>query len=266
MSFDFKAKLELMPKSASDTNMLFAIPYAEYRGYVLIMDTLLLGHSFLLDGLTKGMDTVDGAAYNTIIKGVGGLNAILKSSGLDKLNVDIDLDALGNVGDALALTCVDYFGSIPQDLFNVFQDFKHRVNTKVKIGLPAGLVSGLAGELLRLKDDAMKAVLGSVIFEAAVSPLLVYEGFIRDNGIDTMIKRMEALERCMTNPKIGHRPKSDFMHPTERVLYSQHFKTKFMLNSKGQLSLKLFPGATTATKKAKMFNVIKKVQAFRITI
>lgn len=264
MSTDvFKKQIDLFPKHSNDVNILFAVSLAEYKALVLILKTLTLGSSLLKKGLNKSIGKLDTLACSTISKGISALNSTLKSilPAPFKKGMDITVN-IGQMGDLLALACTDYLGSLPQDLFNKIQDFKHNANKISKMG--AGLVGKLAKDLLKIKDQALKDVLGSEIFNTIISPIIAYESFLKENGIDDLIKRMQKLEKCMMKRGIGNVPKSNFMHPTEKILYSTYYRKQFLLTSSGKLDLKSL--GSSASNRSCVNNISKNLYSFRLSV
>lgn len=254
---NYKTTVNLFPKNSADINIIFSINYAEYKGYVSLLETLLLAQSYFKPLLTDAATQLDNGMYSVINKGLGVLNSVTKAI-LPK-NIDV---RVGNVGDMLAISCDDFFSSLPQDLFNIFQDIKHKVNKLASMSLGSGLYNTMARDLLKAKDEAMKGLFGSELFETLISPMIEYENFLKENGINDIIKRMEKLEKCLTKKGIGGRSKKDFMHPTSKKLYSKHYKDLFILNSKGKVNIKSV--GTSSKNRSQMSNIMKSVTNFRI--
>lgn len=257
----FKTTIDLMPKHSGDLNILFSVSYAEYKAYVKTLEVLLLAQSFLKPAIEDGAKKLDTAAYGAITKGTALLNNVLKSTLPPPFNKNIDVK-VGAMGDLLAVACTDYFGSIPESLFNTFQDIKHGINKWAVSPLDKGLFNSIARDLLAAKDEALQDIVGSDIFTTILSPLVAYESFLKENGVDDIIKRMQRLERCMTKPGVGGRKKSDFIHPTAKKLYSAYYKSLFMINSKGKLNVSVLGG--TSKNKSQLNNVMQTVTKFRI--
>jgi hypothetical protein len=260
---NFKTKIDLLPKNPKDVNILFAVSYAEYKGYVAVLDALLLPNSIFKDALTGAATSLDNTAYSNITKGMNALNVVKKAIIPSPFNKNMDV-SVGAVGELLALACTDYMGSVPEDLFNLFQDAKHKINKASHMLLGPGLMNIVLKDVLKIKDDAMKELFGGDIFNAVLSPVIAYENFLKDNGVNDLIKRMEKLERCMTKPGIGGRPKSDFIDPVSKKVYSVHYKSLFMVNSKGKISIKSL--GINNVNKSQMSNVMKTMSNFRVTI
>lgn len=266
---DFKRKLESFPKNSSDYNIICTITYSEYRLFVSILTGLFPVQSSMKSQLETVTNSIDSNTYSDLIKGLNGLNSIYKSVLPDGLaNTSMTFD-IGKTGDLITETCQDFLGSIPESLFNIFQDIRHGILgsgdfTNDLIGLPFNLTNGIGKSLLSLKDSALQELFGSSIFRAIISPLIEYEDFLTDNGIFTMIKKMEAIERCMTKPGVCNRDRRDFIHPQSKKLYSAYFKSQFLVDSKGNLNIKTL--GSTSAQKTQLNTVLNNLRGFRLNI
>jgi hypothetical protein len=260
----FEVKLELMPKSGGDYNLICGIIYSEYMIYVRTLEALLMPQTMLRRGLEEGISAVDDFTYNTINKGLGELNTALAKIMPKPFSKTLKMDAgLGVIGNTLALTCTDFLGSMPQELFNIFQDIKYGIKKMSEILMPGNLMNGIAKSLIKMKDDAMKEVLGD-LFDTVLSPIIDYQDFLEENGIPELIKKLQKMERCLTKKGICGRPKADFMEPTTHKLWSTYFKSQMLVSSKGTINLKSHGG--TSKQKSQMNNITKSMNQFRLTI
>lgn len=260
---DFKQSIELFPKNSSDLNVILEISYSEYKTYISTLDVLLLGNKFFKPLITAAVSSLDAATYSTIIKSVGILISTLKSVSPGNIT-SIDLK-IGEVGNLLSIACTDYLGSIPGDLYNIFNDIKNQINNNATISLGPGLSNILANSLLKLKEKALNEMLGSDIFNTIISPLIMYEKFLKDNDINDIITLMIKLENCMTKPGIGNRPRKDFVEPTTNKLYSTYYKELFLIDSNGKLNIKSL-GVNDSKNIAQLNNVMSVVNTFRLTV
>jgi hypothetical protein len=260
----FQLKLEVFPKDSGDLNIVCSAIYAEYKTYITIVEALTMPQAFIRRQLEELLSFLDDATYDTLIKGLGTLNVALEEIMPTPFKKNMKLDAgVGVMGELLALTCTDFLHSLPEELYNIFRDIKTGINKMSASLMPGNIMAGIAKSLLKLKDDALKEMFGSV-FETVLQPLIVYDAFLQDNGINDIIGRMKRIERCMTKPGICNRNRRDFLHPDTNKLYSTHFKEIFMLSSKGTINIRSFGGG--AKKQSQLSNVIKSLNSFRVSI
>jgi hypothetical protein len=207
----FQAKLDVFPKGSDDLNIVCSAIYAEYKGLVIILNALLMPQKVIKAGLSKAVTSVDDATYSFINKGLGTLNTALKDVMPKPFDKNMKMDAnVAGVGAMLALTCDDFLGSLPQELFNIFQDIKHGINTFAKVLMPSNIMMDIAKSLLALKDEAMKEMMGG-LFDTVLSPIITYDMFLQENGVNDLIKKLQKMEKCMTKKGICGRKKSDFI-------------------------------------------------------
>lgn len=259
-----QVKLELMPKDGKDLNLICSIVYAEYMVYVKTLDALLMPQQVLKRMLDGAMSSVDNAVYDTLSHGMGTLNTALQKVMPTPLKLNLKMDAgLGVVGGTLALTCTDFLGSLPQELFNLFEDIKHGLKSLSEVVMPGNLMKEIADSILSIKDEAMKGMFGA-LFDTVLSPFIAYDAFLQENGVPDLIKKLERMERCMTKQGICGRPTTDFMEPTTHKLWSSYFKSQFLLSSKGTINIKSSGGSSK--QKSQMSNIYKSMNSFRVSI
>ena len=265
---DFKQKVSIFPKHSSDLNIIFAVTYAEYKVNVKILETILFPNEIAKQLIRSGLEILNKAAYDEIIKVLDLLNKTIKSILPNALNKKMVMDVqVGIVGDLLSVACTDYFGSVPENMYNKFQDIKNKVNKKGAVTLGAGLMNGMANELLSLKDQLLMATL-SVFFLPLLTPMIEYENFLKEHGIFKMLDRMEKIEKCLTKKGVGNRPVADFMHDVpgsnKKVLNSHYFRDQFLMDSKGNFSIKLLD--VSDEKRSRFNNIMKSMASFRLTM
>lgn len=266
---DFKKSIDNFPKNGGDLNIICSITYGEYMAYVTILDALLLPQQMIRRELEGLLSTIDNATYNTVIKNLNQLNTALKSVLPQPFNKNMTMDFnVGKFGDMLTNVCADFLGSLPESLFNIFQDIQHGITdlanlTNAVLALPSDLVGSITGSLLKLKDDALKAALGG-LFDTVLAPVLAYDSFLKSNGIFELIDKMKKIERCMTKPGICNRPRKDFIHKASKKIYSTYYTESFMVDSKGNINLRSFGG--TSTQQSQVHNIIKNMNSFRLTV
>lgn len=266
---NFKISLDKFPKSSNDINIICSITYAEYVMYVKILSALLYPQRLIRSELELLTTTIDNATYNTIITAITRLNAAYKSILPEPFykNMGMTLD-IARVGDLLSNVCADFLGSLPENLFNIFQDMHYGLIDLSKVtngilALPSDLTGSIVGNLLKLKDDAMKEMLGAS-FDTVLSPLIEYDNFLQENGVQDIIKKMKKTESCMTKKGLCARPRSEFIEPSTKKLYSQYFQSQFLLNSKGQVNIRSFGG--TSQQQSQINNIIRNMNSFRLIV
>ena len=196
----FKGQLDSFPKGAGDLNIICSITYAEYKVYVTILNGLLMPQTIAKRGLDAAVTGLNTATYNTLINGLSKLNIAVKSILPQPFNSNMNMTFdVGRVGNMLTQTCADFLGSVPEALFNIFQDIEHGMMDLASMAngiftLPQCLAQNIANSLLQLKDDAMKELFGSSLFNSMLSPFIMYENFLKANGVIDMIKKMEKIE------------------------------------------------------------------------
>ena len=261
----FKTSIELLPQNPKDINILFSISYAEYQAEVSILSALGIGSSILQNGITTAIGLLNDEVYGTIAAGLGALNSVkslIPNPVVGKMDVSV-----GAAGELLALACTDYMGSLPEDLFNIIQDLQNDVNSILSMDFSidlGGLVTGMVRSILALKDAALAEILGSSIFATIIAPLIAYNEFLVENGILDIINRLERLERCMTKPGVGNMPKSYFIEPTSKKLYSTYFRNLFMMNYAGGIDITNL--GSNSKSKSHLNNVMSSLNSFRLTI
>lgn len=234
---EFQTKLNNFPKNSNDFNIICSITYAEYTTMVTILNTLLLPQQMINRELIKAVVLLNDETYKTLSEGLSKLNLVLKSvlpSPLNK-NMTMTFD-IGRVGDLLTQTCADFLGSIPESLFNVFQDIKHGITSLSNISnnifnLPYNLSNNIARSLLQLKDKMLLEFFGG-LHSTVLLPFIEYENFLLDNGIMLMINKIHKIEQCMSKPGICNRSREDFIYKNTKLLNSDYFKSQFFYESK----------------------------------
>lgn len=260
---DLVKTIKVFPTHSKDLNMVFAATYSQYKINVKLINTLLLLNTVLKSGISTCLSALNKPMYEGIMKGLDTANKSMNKVMPKNLNMDVQV---GVVGDLLAVACTDFFGSIPENLFNIFQDIKNSINEFANFPLRSGLMNSLASELLSLKDQILSSLLGSA-FEIVLAPIIAYEDFLKEHGLNEMLNRMERIERCLTKPGVGNRPISDFMHVDlngNKQLYSQYYRSQLLMDSKGRISIKYLDVDNET--KARFHNIMKSSQSYRITI
>jgi len=256
----FKSNINIIPKSSSDINIIFSIAYSEYQADVVILNTLSIGSVILQNAISSAILMLNDEVYGTIIKGLSALNAIKKlipNPVVSKMDKEI-----GIVGDILAAQCTDYMNSLPEELFNILQDIQYLLETDITINL-GGLTDKIVKSIIAMKNDALIEVLGSDTFNTIISPLIVYNDFLIDNDIMVLVNRLDRLERCMTKPGIANVPKSYFIEPTSKKLYSVYFRNLFMMDYSGGIDIRDL--GSTSKSKSQISNLISSLNNFRLT-
>lgn len=275
----FKQSLDTFPKKSSDINIICSITYAEYKAIVTIMNTLLMPQAIIKRELTHAVTALNNTTYNNLIEGFTKANTVLKSVLPEPFNKNMAMTLdIGRVGNMLTQTCADFLGSVPESLFNIFQDIQYGLMDLTDISndifeLPFSLSNSIANSLLELKDNALKDIFGSSVFSTFLSPFIAYEEFLLESGINEKIKKLETIENCMSKPGICNRPRRDFIEPTSKMLYSLYFKKLFFINTKsGKVDinsfLNTFPHGTfdNTTKKTQLHNILNNMRGFRLSI
>jgi hypothetical protein len=259
----FKDALDNYPKDASDFNVICSIAKAQYDVLNVIIDTLLIPQSVLKDALESGLSSLDSIKYDAIIHALDGLNTVLKTaSPVIPTRIDPDIVRAANL---LFTNCKDLLSVLPQDMFNLLEDYNHGINSFINLNnslimLPTSLANMISSSLLKLKDNTLKSILGS-LFDDILFPVLDYENFLNDNGINEMIRKMSVIEKCMMNKNLCGRPRKDFLHDDDKMLNSTYYKKQFLINSQGQIELEV--AGITTDQQTKFNNIMKSLRTYR---
>jgi hypothetical protein len=242
---NFKLQLQSLPKSPIDFNFICAASYAEYKMLLILASALMLPLSFVHSNMQNAINNINTESYKLLKKGLddvnGTLKGILKTPIKDLKNISADL---GNFGNALSHTCEFFMSTLPEPMFNIFQDLQYGLMdiTNGLIKLPNSITNSIMNSLMGFKMDALSSVLGT-LYGTVLTPFLAYENFLKENGIVKIIDTMYKMEVCMMKPGICHRDPSYFMEPTTKKTYSAYYKNQFFINSKGSINFNLL--ATT---------------------
>lgn len=265
----FKKQLDNFPKNGGDFNIICSITYGEYMIQVALLDALLMPQAIVKRNLEDLVTTIDNSTYNTVISGLNKLDKTLKSVLPEPFNKNMTMDLnVGKFGDMISSICADFLGSLPESLFNIFQDIKHGMVDIASLingalALPSNLIGNITTSLMQLKDKAMKEMLGT-LFDTVLSPLLMYEDFLKENGVPEILAKMKKTEACMTKPGICNRPRADFIHAPSKKVYSAYYQEQFLVSSNGSINIKSFGG--TSAQKSKVSNILKNMNSFRLTV
>ena len=246
MSLDkFKLQLKTLPQSPVDFNFICAASYAEYKVLLGLLSALMLPLSFVHENMQSAINNINTSSYKTLKDGLdsvnGSLKGILKTPIKDLKNISSDLGAFGN---ALAHSCEYFISTLPDPMFNVFQDLQYGISDIANglIRLPDSITNSIMNSLMSFKMEALTSVL-PLLYGTVLTPILAYEDFLKENGINTMIDTMKKMEICMMKPGICHREPSFFLEPNTKKTYSNYYKDQFFINGKGNINFNLL--ATT---------------------
>lgn len=264
---EFKKQLGGVPSDAKDINMICSMIYGEYKVRLAVVKALVMPISTMQTLIRGAVTALDDFSYNTIMDNLSHLNTGLKDILPDIFEKDmvIDVDTV-NMAKLLSITCTDFFNSVPESLFNMIQDIDYNLVDPFEnlINLPKSLAYDIVFQLIQFKNDALREAMGA-LWEPIIQPFIEYEEFIRSCGVDMQISRMAAIERCMMKPGICDKPRSYFVNPANRKLWSRHFRDEFMLDNRGNLRLKkLIPDDRDQLRRVN--KMLQNLSSFRLTV
>lgn len=237
----FKLNLKTLPTHPIDFNIICAASYAEYQVIKTIVGALLLPVAFLHSAIQAAIDLLNDETYKKIKKILNDLNAAMK----DILNTPIKnlrnlSEDLGAFGNALAHTCEYFMSTLPDSMFNIFQDLQYGIADIVKglVAMPDALTNSFTKSLMDFKLEAMKGLL-EALYETILQPVLAYESFLKENDIIKLLDQMRKMEICMMKPGICHRSPVNFTEPVSHKSWSEYYRTNFFLTSSGNINFKL---------------------------
>lgn len=242
----FKVNLNTFPKSSLDFKFICVATYAEYKILLGLTGALMLPLSFVHENLQSAIAAINGATYKTLKKNLdhlnGAMKGILKTPIKDLKNMSADI---GNIGQALSNNCEFFLSSLPNSMFDIFQDLQYGLAdiTNGLIKLPNAITNSIFNSLMKFKMDALQSVFGAT-FSTLLQPFIAYENFLKEHGVVKMIDTMNKMEICMMKPGVCHREPSFYTDPVSRKTWSKYYKAQMFMNSNGTPNFNLLANNT----------------------
>lgn len=220
--------IDNFPKDASDINNITAVIVNEYTNVKLTLDTLYRSATLIQTDMISAMPLITNESVSAILKHLNDLNAIVNKTRDFEYKIHPSVDV---TDDMTREEQIRFMGSIPENLFNLFQIFKY-YKPEDKVDMPSFMAQSIKASMKISKDDALIGLLGNY-YNDIVFPFIEYQSYIDSNDVRQLIDKLANIELFLI-PK--YTTSRNFI-ADDGYIFSAHYERIYMINPEGKIAL-----------------------------
>lgn len=259
LAFDANKSLKTEIKSftsSASKGGLCAPSITAYKSLVAIVNTIVVPVDIFQKEIKNALEGND---VENCLKSATEIMDIV-GNGLGKANLQIDKSTIQSL-NLFSKVCLDFNDILPNAMKSFLDKAMDKIDYEKFLMMPPEMEAMIENVTKMLISNKLSKAFGEVI-NSVFTPMEMYSNFIKDTEVLTYIKRLQKMERCLTNPETCARPREEFYYPGTKKYNSQYYLELLKINTKGEVQLKKL-NSSFASFEGKMGKTIKKISALK---